>query len=94
MEPSRYLTECRVLSLTARAMVALLIIERFCIEHSISNAEIDKFLAYMWRWPEIDGPDKFGPWEACRPELVNFGLGSDMPLARLFPFRRQSRVAL
>ncbi|AVP96799.1 hypothetical protein C7S18_06110 [Ahniella affigens] len=59
-------------------MISLLIVERFCKENSITHLEIDDFLTYMWRWPEIDGPDKFDPWESSYPSLVAFGLGGEM----------------
>lgn len=79
MELHQYLAECRALSLTARAIIALLIVERLCAEHSISHPEVDSFLNYLWRWPEIDGPDMFDPWQSSRPKLVDYGLGGDLP---------------
>lgn len=74
---NQYIEECRVLSLTARAAIALLVFERFCVSRNIKSEYISEFLDYMWEWPLISGPDQFDPWEGRRPLLVNYGLGDD-----------------
>jgi hypothetical protein len=74
-----YIEECKQLSLTAREAISLLVIERFCFENKIENILIDDFLDYMWEWPLIDGPEQFEPWEAAKPDLVNYGLGDSAP---------------
>ena len=67
------------MSLTARAMVALLIFERYCRDNRLVHAQIDEFIEYMWHWPKANDPGNFEPWERSRPELVNAGLVGSVP---------------
>ena len=79
MDADRFLTECSSLSLTARAMLALLIFERFCRENAIAHKEIDAFLEHMWKWPSVGQSVEFEPWEEARPALVSGGLTGVVP---------------
>lgn len=72
-----YISQCRMLSLTARMAIALLVFERFCKERQLEGRLLVEFSDHLWKWPLIDGPDQFDPWEKSRPELVNFGLGDE-----------------
>lgn len=72
-----YLESCRKLSLTARMAIALLVFERFCAESKIHHSLFSELSDYLWKWPLIDGPDQFEPWESARPELVNYALGDE-----------------
>ncbi len=72
-----YLQQCKKLSLTARMAIALVVFERYCKNHNIEGKLISEFLDHLWKWPLIDGPDQFEPWEKTRPELVNYGLGDE-----------------
>lgn len=70
-----YIEQCKELSLTARMVIALIIFERYCKQKHIENSIIDNFCNHLWRWPLIDGPDQFEPWEQSRTVLINYGLG-------------------
>jgi len=72
-----YIEQCKELSLTARVSIALKIFESFCQENSLNHSMIMEFNDYLWKWPLIDGPDQFEPWESSRPFLVNFGIGDE-----------------
>jgi len=74
---NNYLEQCRKLSLTARMAIALLVFERFCKENQIRVSLVSELSDYLWKWPLIDGPDQFEPWESSRPELANYGLGDE-----------------
>ncbi|EGQ8241618.1 hypothetical protein ACUT8K_000496 [Vibrio parahaemolyticus] len=74
---SYYIDECKRLSITGRSAISLLIFERFCLLNELNALEINEFLDYLWKWPLVDGPDEFEPWEANRVTLVNCGLGDD-----------------
>lgn len=70
-----YLAQCKKLSLTARAAVALKIFQAYCCARNVEDQSINEFFEYLWKWPLIEGPDQFEPWEQSRPLLVNYGLG-------------------
>ncbi len=72
-----YIEHCKELSLTARVSVALKVFESYCQEQSLHHPMITEFLDYLWKWPLIDDPDRFEPWESSKPFLVNFGFGLD-----------------
>ncbi|KTF18380.1 hypothetical protein [Pseudoalteromonas sp. H105] len=72
-----YLKECKKLSLTARAAIALLVFKRYCEMHNLRGAELDKYFEHLWQWPLIDDPSLFDPWQSSRPYLVDFGLGDE-----------------
>ena len=72
-----YLEQCRKLSLTARMAIALLIFERFCEDNNILSPLVSELSSYLWKWPIINGPDEFYPWESSRPELANYALGDE-----------------
>jgi hypothetical protein len=79
-----YLEQCKKLSLTARAAIALLVFERFCEENQIKLDQVRELSDYLWQWPLVDGPDQFEPWESSRTELVNYGLGDEASPEVLF----------
>jgi len=71
-----YIQQCKELSLTARMTIALLIFERYCQVNRIEDSKlVTEFIDYLWKWPLIDGPDQFDPWQQSHTELVSFGLG-------------------
>lgn len=70
-----YLDECRDLSVTAKVIVALKVFERYCEANKLEHSLIKDFIAYIWEWPLVNGPDEFEPWENSRTELVGYGLG-------------------
>ena len=72
-----YIEQCNELSLTARVAIALKVFDGFCAENSLSSPIIDEFTDYLWKWPLIDGPDQFTPWESSKPFLVNYGIGDE-----------------
>lgn len=71
----KYIEQCKELSLTARMAVALKIFQRYCKIRNIDSHLVNDFVNYLWKWPLIDGPDQFEPWEKSRTGLVNYGLG-------------------
>ncbi|MCS0109394.1 hypothetical protein NDJ40_08000, partial [Vibrio alginolyticus] len=74
-----YTSECKRLSINARAAIGLLVFERFCVLHGLELHDNQEFLEHLWDWFLIDGPDEFEPWESKRPTLVNCGLGDEFP---------------
>ena len=72
---SEYVHELRKLSLKAREAVALLVCEKYFLNHDLRHEEISEFFSYMWEWPLISD---FETWEKQRPLLVDFGLGDDL----------------
>ncbi len=70
-----YLDECRQLSVTAKVIISLKIFENYCIVKDLRLPSIDDFIAHIWEWPLVEGPDEFEPWENNRTELVGYGLG-------------------
>ncbi|WP_253184461.1 hypothetical protein [Vibrio harveyi] len=74
-----YTSECKRLSINARAAIGLLVFERFCVLHGLELHDNQEFLEHLWDWFVIDGPDEFEPWESKRPTLVNCGLGDEFP---------------
>ncbi|GHZ29835.1 hypothetical protein VCSRO29_3470 [Vibrio cholerae] len=74
-----YTSECKRLSINARAAIGLLIFERFCVLHGLKLQENQDFLDHLWSWFLVDGPDEFEPWESKRTTLVNCGLGDEFP---------------
>ena len=74
----KYFEQCKELSLTARMAVALIVFERYCKQNKINSPLTREFSEYLWKWPLIDGPDQFEPWEKSRTELVNIGLGASI----------------
>ena len=73
-----YIEQLEELSLTARVAIALKLFDLYCSKNHIIHPKINEFIDYLWQWPLIDGPNKFGPWESSRPHLVNFGLGDEL----------------
>ncbi|KZN48588.1 hypothetical protein N474_24810 [Pseudoalteromonas luteoviolacea CPMOR-2] len=49
----------------------------FCAENSLSSPLIDEFADHLWKWPFIDSPDQFTPWEPSKPYIVNYGIGDE-----------------
>jgi hypothetical protein len=47
-----------------------------------------EFSDYLWKWPLIDGPDQFEPWEKSRPELLNFCMGNEASKELVFALER------
>ena len=78
----RFLEACRPLALYARAAIALLVLEKFCLEHGIHHSELDRFFDYMWKGPSSD----FAEWEASKPPLVVYGIGGGAIPAELTPW--------
>ena len=65
-----FLEECRSLSITARAMLAALVFERFCVEHDLGGSELDAFLSHHWGWLDVGlGGADFSTWERAQPAL-------------------------
>ncbi len=62
-----YTSECKRLSISARAAIGLLIFERFCVLHALELHDNQEFLEHLWDWFLVDGPDEFEPWESKRP---------------------------
>jgi hypothetical protein len=79
MNVREYLEQCRPLSLTARSAISLLVFEKYCAENDLNILAVTELLDHMWKWPLIDGPDQFEPWESQRPLLIDCGLGDDFP---------------
>ncbi len=74
MTNAEYLKECRRLSLTARACVALLVCDKYSSAHQFRTNDTDTFFEYLWEWPVVND---FDSWEQQRPFLVNFALGDE-----------------
>jgi len=72
-----YIEQCKELSLTARESIALKIFDSYCQANDLNHPIIDEFCDYLWKWPLIDGPEQFEPWESSRPFVVNYGLGDE-----------------
>lgn len=65
-----FLEECRPLSITARAMLAALVFERFCVEQDVGGPEIDAILSHHWAWLDVvRGAAEFSAWERAQPAL-------------------------
>jgi hypothetical protein len=74
-----YLEKCKELSLTAREAIALHCFEKYCEKRQLKCRLIDEAIEYLWRWPLIDGPDEFDPWESNKTALINYGFGKSIP---------------
>ena len=79
MKMDSYLEKCKELSLTAREAIALHCFEKYCEKKQLKCSLIDEAIEYLWKWPLIDGPDEFEPWESNKPALINYGLGAPIP---------------
>lgn len=77
MEVDQFIERCSELSLTARAAIALLVLEKYCKAHAVDSPEVDDLLAHLWQWPRVE----FAEWERNRPVLVDVGLGDPLPAA-------------
>ncbi|MCQ3827863.1 hypothetical protein HXX02_00235 [Microbulbifer elongatus] len=71
--------DIRDLSLTARLILALINFEKFCLENDLQSKSVSDLIAFLWKWPLIDGPDEFEPWIESAPALLHVALGNDLP---------------
>jgi len=75
----------------ARLGVALCCFERYCHTVGLETNSIHEFLSYMWEWPLMMTPERFGEWEGKRTTLVDSGLGGAMP-ADIEPSLREKGI--
>jgi hypothetical protein len=67
-----FIEACQPLSVTARAMLAALVFERFCVENDIDTPAIDAFLRHHWAYLDVlVGSTEFADWEHAKPGLYD-----------------------
>ena len=69
-----FLEECQPLGITARAMLAALVFERFCFQNDLCGPGGDAFLDHHWAW--LDDTRDFSQWENELPSLSRLPSGT------------------
>lgn len=68
------------LSLSARVGVALHLFANYCRCRGIDHFEVGRYIEHMWGFLALPGAGVgFEEWEADTPDLVDVGLGDELP---------------